>query len=395
MSLPSIPAGMSLVTFLAEARRDMTVSLRYTIVWLAILCFEYGEVDVQVALLSDERQFIWQAKWTPLKCLFLLNRYWALVNQITSTAMIMTPISSAVCERVVWFEPIGGLLVVAFSSSILALRVYSIWDRSVAIAIILGCLLLVEFGWMIGTVTQLVALKLPSFIQDEVGFHGCLAVGGPGRASGLSSAFWAAPFLFDTSILVLTIYRILSTMRQAGSVPILQRVLRHGVVYYVVICCTNFFSFALAVQPRLTIRSLNSPASLALTSAMCTRLVLSLFGHPRSLSTTRHIGSGSWTFRKPFSSGSSKPTVSRVAERRRSIGRPRPLGSIDADGVRHSIDEIALEVRDHRDERSPSTERSARQSDHVARPDPGPDYRVALEPAPSASSTVAVFSNTV
>ncbi|GAA5930327.1 uncharacterized protein JCM15063_004775 [Sporobolomyces koalae] len=161
---------------------------------------------------------------------------------------------------------------------VLALRVYSIFERSMRVGLVLAVFLVIEIGWMTYTSTQLVALQLPEYVRKIIDFQGCIAIGGAGLATSISSAFWAAPLLFDGMILGLTLYKIVTTQRHAGGkIPILQRILKSSILYYLPIAATHLVSTAMAALTRATLKSFNPPASLALTGILATRLVLSLF----------------------------------------------------------------------------------------------------------------------
>ncbi|GAA5829357.1 hypothetical protein JCM5353_004051 [Sporobolomyces roseus] len=296
MSLP-IPPGSNPLELLAQLKQDLQSALRYLIVWLAILLFDY------CATLPQEIKYIWPSKWSPLKVLFLLLRYWTIIDQIVSTVLILgtVHIPSDVCAYMYKFETWGGLLVIFLSSLILSLRVVSICEKSYKVAAVLSVLLVIELAWMIGSQTQLVALKLPTFIADTIGWHGCLAVGDVGFRDSIASSFWAAPLLFDTVILGITLHKIITMQRHAGGkIPILQRVLKSNVLYFAALATTNLVSVALSAQSRASIKSFNSPASLALTGIMTCRLVLVLF-EPSNPNSPHSNSNSSDSSKFPFS----------------------------------------------------------------------------------------------
>ena len=102
-----------------ETIRSQTIaSHQYLIAWTTILVWDW------LALLPSEYRYIWKARWTPLKIVFLLNRYGVLVCQILTTAMILATVSKGafsrlvlrdsiltfvrpntdLCEKIGWFE---------------------------------------------------------------------------------------------------------------------------------------------------------------------------------------------------------------------------------------------------------------------------------------------------
>ncbi|GAA5843094.1 hypothetical protein JCM3766R1_005235 [Sporobolomyces carnicolor] len=158
---------------------------------------------------------------------------------------------------------------------------------------LLGAFLVIEVCWMSFTSTLLGPLVLPPFVSGFLGFHGCIAVGGAGLKTYVSSAFWAAPLLFDATILTLTLYKITSTERHAGGkVPILQRILKSSILYFVPIASMHLVTTAMAAFTRATLKSFNPPASLAFTGIAATRLVLSLFDSSTNSISNQATGSG-------------------------------------------------------------------------------------------------------
>ncbi|GAA5875099.1 hypothetical protein JCM16303_005007 [Sporobolomyces ruberrimus] len=311
----AIPDGVDPFALLGALRADLKASLIYVVVWMSIVVFDY------LATLPLEIRYIWPSKLSPLKVIFLSLRYWTIINQVISTTLIMSYIPTHVCAHAYRFETAGAVILMSLSSSILGLRVYSIFERSLRIGCFLGAFLVVEICWMIFTATLLGPLTLPPFVSDLLGFHGCIAVGGAGLKTYVSSAFWAAPLLFDATILTLTIYKIITTERHAGGkVPILQRILKSSILYFVPIACMHLVTVAMAAFTRATLKSFNPPASLAFTGIAATRLVLSLFDSSNSISN-QATGSGIFFW---------KSKQARMRSKRRSPNSIRipPLGPL-------------------------------------------------------------------
>lgn len=82
-----------------ESIRSQTIaSHQYLIAWTTILAWDW------LALLPSEYRHIWKARWTPLKVVFLLNRYGVLVGQILSTAMILATVSKGESSLLRFYE---------------------------------------------------------------------------------------------------------------------------------------------------------------------------------------------------------------------------------------------------------------------------------------------------
>lgn len=111
------------------------------------------------------------------------------------------------------------------------------------------------------------------------------------------------PFVFDAITLALVAYRCLSVRRDLGvTLPILARIMRDGLLFYLVITVTHvvtlvlwlrkfhrlpflFFrsaadGYKVQTENDFAIKSINVPASIVLPSLMCARLVISLLEKP-------------------------------------------------------------------------------------------------------------------
>ncbi|GAA6009127.1 hypothetical protein JCM11491_005761 [Sporobolomyces phaffii] len=213
---------------LESLRHITTARQRYISAWIAIFMFDL------LALLPDERKYIWQSKkWTPLKVLYLLSRYVALVHQVFSSSMVFFAIPASVCEKAWWFEPVGGMIIVYLSAIIMSVRVSAIYDRNI-------------------------------------------------RVIGI----WSAPLSFDLVILLFTTYRCLAIAEVSGhQTSLVRKILSTGVFYFAVITASNLVNVILTSLPDASpsLKTFHTAASDALTSIMCSRLVLSLFS-PTSMS---------------------------------------------------------------------------------------------------------------
>ncbi|GAA5829452.1 hypothetical protein JCM5353_001338 [Sporobolomyces roseus] len=228
-----------------------TASTQYLIVWTALLVWD------SLATFPTEYRVIWKRRWTPLKAVFLLNRYGTLILEIASATMILTPMSKEACDRIFWIQPVTIVFVI----------------------LLIGLLVVEAIGCIIGA-SQIRPLGLPPFIAELLDLRGCLVVG-KDEASKFVFLLALFPFIFDTFILALVIFRTISLQRQIGShIPILQRILRDGILFYLAITATHVVTTILWFQSDLTVKSFNVPASIVLPSLMCSRLVLSLLSRP-------------------------------------------------------------------------------------------------------------------
>ncbi|GAA6018931.1 hypothetical protein JCM11491_005683 [Sporobolomyces phaffii] len=193
-------------------------TVEYLVVWTTILVWD------TLSTFPVEYRTVWTRDWTLLKVVFLLNRYGTIVLEIASATIILTPMSLQTCRRVYWIQPLTIVFVIVVCQAIMAIRIWAIYER--------------------------------------------------GRKMGYLAVF---PFTFDTVILALAAFRTFHVHRQFGvKIPILQRVLRDGLLYYLAITATHVVTTVLWFQTDITVKSFNVPASIVMPSLMCSRLILSL-----------------------------------------------------------------------------------------------------------------------
>ncbi|GAA5959779.1 hypothetical protein JCM21900_006380 [Sporobolomyces salmonicolor] len=200
--------------------------------------------------------------------------------------MVVRSVSPALCQHIYLFQPAGNILVLFFCACILLTRILALYERSRKLLWGLILLLALQVGVMVGATTQFRPLLLAPDLAEAVNFYGCVAIAHDVKAGAFVAVFWAAPLVFDTVILVLTVLRVLCIRRRSGPMPILRQFLRDGVFYYMVVFATDVANVSLYAQSDTTIQNFSSPASTVLTSLMASRLVLSLFSKSSlSLST--------------------------------------------------------------------------------------------------------------
>ncbi|GAA5899845.1 DUF6533 domain-containing protein [Sporobolomyces salmoneus] len=279
-SAPPPALTPALLSSLLDLRSTVHAQQKYMTAWLGIFLFDL------VITLPDERKYIWNNKWTPLKVLYLLNRYTSLVYQVFAASMILFSIPTTVCDRAWWFQIVGGMLSVYICALIMAIRVAAIYDRNIYVIIFLGVLLAGELAVFIFCVTVQEAFQLPPMVSKIVDFNGCMIKSREDRYEKIGAAVWSAPLGFDFVALILTLYRCFKVSTFSGSkTPLVRKILSTGIFYFVIITVSNLANVVLFSLPSASpsLNTFHAVASSAITSIMCSRMVLSLFS-PNSMS---------------------------------------------------------------------------------------------------------------
>ncbi|GAA5830227.1 hypothetical protein JCM3766R1_002831 [Sporobolomyces carnicolor] len=254
-----------------DTRESIRVMKEYAVVWFTILVWD------TLATLPNEWRYIHRAKWTPLKVMFLVNRYYTIAAQASTVFLLLAPLSPDTCRKIFWGFATDGIAVMFFCDCIIAIRVYAVYEKSRRISYLLIGMLAADLGLMTGAATQLRPVIYSPELRAALQFEGCAAAIPNGRYTWLISViYWSPPLVFNAISLALIFRRNLELARQAGRIPILQRMLKDGLFFFSVIMAANLVNVILVVsQTSPALKNFNIPASLTLTSLMCSRLVLS------------------------------------------------------------------------------------------------------------------------
>ncbi|KAI0782933.1 hypothetical protein C8Q75DRAFT_737261 [Abortiporus biennis] len=196
--------------------------------------------------------------------LYFLNRYIMLIVLITLT-IVFSVTSKINCDPIYKFMTIGGNFAVALASANLSVRMVAVWNmnRWLAIATVLANLGL----WgIICTGTQISAAW-----QDGAG---CVIT----HTDNVTiTALYAYSVALDLSVLVLTAYKLFTTMRHRDASHLVKILFRDGLIYFVTAFLLNVIvtTFdALDLNPIMSI-IFNVPSAVFVTIA-ATRAVRNL-----------------------------------------------------------------------------------------------------------------------
>ncbi|KAJ6574627.1 hypothetical protein B0H19DRAFT_606177 [Mycena capillaripes] len=186
--------------------------------------------------LDQEVKTIWSSPWRGAKILYLLSRYIPFVNLSCALYYYVAYEPSVLtCRRVdavaTWFTAFG----ICVSEAMLVMRTYAIYDSSKKILIFLLVMLALLVGAALPT-TEIFIRSL-QYGQPPIGtINGCYPVAG----SEIIFVAFIAILLFETIIIVLTVYSGLKQYRQ-GSSPLVKTLYRDSLFFFLCI-----FSITLA-----------------------------------------------------------------------------------------------------------------------------------------------------
>ncbi|GAA5825090.1 hypothetical protein JCM5353_006502 [Sporobolomyces roseus] len=305
-----------------EGIRSQVVSQQqYVIVWTALLYWDW------LALLPLEYKYIWKARWTWLKLIFLLNRYGVLMWNFFSMAMIFATVSKDLCGKTFWFQTYAFIYAIIISDVLLAIRVWALYNRSRKVTIWsvnnrshspslvtyldmhfprLCLLLTVELVFMVAVGSETGPVEIPDPIAAYLGLSGCLVGAYRGQYPRFAYMLSCAPFAVNTILLSMVVYKSWSIARDIGAqLPILKRMIQDGASYFLVITLSNFINVYFYAQPDQTLKVFNVCTSVVLGSTLSCRLTLSLHQDKPSVPAFAPLPAFSHTSARPVAVHSS------------------------------------------------------------------------------------------
>jgi len=200
----------------------------------------------------------------------VLNRYFIFaLFTINGLILFWTDPPDAFCLHGTRFAAASGVLVTLLVQLSLILRVYAFWNRNATV--LFGLFALLTATNVTGITTLIIAFQgvgpIPKFIPHMPA--GCF-ISPP-------SIYWAPlvpPLVFDAVIFALTIGRA-RWLGAGAQTPVITHLLRTGIGYFaVILAVTTFVAVGTIASPQLAVIVGPSSCLAALTSIMCSRLLL-------------------------------------------------------------------------------------------------------------------------
>ncbi|KAH8923280.1 hypothetical protein BT69DRAFT_170134 [Atractiella rhizophila] len=292
---------------LASLSKVLEESRTYTTAVCAIYYYDW------LVTAHQEYRMIWKGRsWSPVRIAFLVNRHFGLIFFIYLLVLFRSDIAESACKRLHFLQPAGAAVLYLSSATILGFRSWAMWERRPWVGYLLCVAVFAVF------IIEIVCFRTDVPVPIPPGDVGCISNGGEGA---LRIVYWAAPLSFDLLALTLTLIPILSYWRRGGRIPVLELVLRDGLLYFVVVFTTGLLNFIWFALPSavVTNHALHAPLVTAATSIACSRLVLSMrdFNRAAGASSSRsHTAEREGSSKKELKPTGLKIRVQSISESR-------------------------------------------------------------------------------
>ncbi|KLO12087.1 hypothetical protein SCHPADRAFT_941492 [Schizopora paradoxa] len=264
----------------SESADEIVVSAQQLISTKTFLCASvFLLLYDHVLTISDEIDFVWKRRITPVTCLFLLNRYYAPLVYIVLMVAEFTPLLTP--------------------ELILTLRVSALYSQSKFVLAYLLLLLFVQLAVGLWTLSRPGSGPLPLPPVDLDAFTGCFYVSAPNLTKISTGCLWIE-IAFDLSVFGLTLARTLRAVADDEALGLVRTVFRDGILYFLVIFSTNLVWALMVIFAPVGLKYINAEPSVILVVIMINRLTLNLRSRlvPSSAITSSYAQNSSpiWTF---------------------------------------------------------------------------------------------------
>ncbi|KAI0295877.1 hypothetical protein B0F90DRAFT_1820310 [Multifurca ochricompacta] len=233
---PSVVDEIEREIHIATIARNITVAGAVVVLYDHVLTFD------------DEIRLIWKAPSSFIKWIFLVNRYLtevcllAIANEMSGFSYTYNS-----KEYVFYgFLPYGVFSIL--TANLMAfLKVVTLWNKSPRVVFWLSSILLLSFLTSAGCMTASMIILAP-YIEWSPVANICVLM----KTTPTLTAVWAAPMIFEFSVLALTTYNALSLPRHSGR-PLVRILHRDGMLFFLALLLLRGMNvvFSLSTNPKL------------------------------------------------------------------------------------------------------------------------------------------------
>ncbi|GLB39856.1 putative expressed protein [Lyophyllum shimeji] len=241
---------------------------------------------------ADEVEYIWKGRKGPIVYLFLLNRYLTPLGFIVNLFAYLSPVwtqeslgedlnrGSHRCRHFVRFEGAMTVIGLGVAGLMMLLRINALYYRQKWVAGIVALLQLFE----VCVISWLVGRGIPVLHNPRSGIRACTMIFDTEIIALATAAGWS-PFLHDTVVLGLTLYRTIPSIRNRHASYVMKRLLADGVIYYSAIFLVELTLTIMIFAAPPGLKNLLAQLGLLLIVAMMSRITLNL---KKSVTKDRH-----------------------------------------------------------------------------------------------------------
>lgn len=224
-----------------------------------------------IAALPAEIKYVWKSRWSFGRVMFHANRIWGpLMLACYVPTEFMYNLSDEECLAAWLFYVYGSIVAQIIVASVLIARIWAIYEMKpwVLVSVCLGCLIVSSPSVIILQLQARQANLLKNPAPDII--SGC-----PTKLNPLAFVPYLPPFVCETALFLMTVYKPWKLSRGQMSTPLMTKLIQNGTQYYVVVLGALLFIIIGSLFPQTNHAVNGSGLLTAVWSSMCTRLILS------------------------------------------------------------------------------------------------------------------------
>ncbi|KAF9467037.1 hypothetical protein BDZ94DRAFT_99052 [Collybia nuda] len=235
--------------------------------------------------MSREVEFIWRAKWSFPKALYIIIRYYGLFHLgLTGIVETRTNIGAKVCRAYIWGISIAGAIVFStLVNFVLLLRVHAIYGQSRRVLCFLVIVIMAEFATEFYiTFKVILGTTFAQIAAIESLFPGCIV---QSSELHLTLVCWIPALLISVLFFTMTIWKFYISFRDEQKLtlqwgqalsPMLTAFIRDGTVFFLLIAVVLLACTVTTATLRGPLLSFFVPWLLGVYSFAGSRLILGL-----------------------------------------------------------------------------------------------------------------------
>ncbi|KAF9220608.1 hypothetical protein BS17DRAFT_786812 [Gyrodon lividus] len=223
--------------------------------------------------LQDEVQFIWKAKLSTPKVLFLFNRYIVPIAMIVQThgfsGIGNLELSSTFCKA--WFAVATfiGMSSIATSNFLVLLRLWVLWDRSPRLMLWTLALFIITQMFSLGFTGYIIYQMIPTLMFEPM-LHVCTLTSKPAFVM-----LWSPGIAFELMVFITTFWNAFDRPRQQDT-QMAKVLYRDGSVYFFGLFALRLVNMVLSIVAPLSLMFLGLFFIWSISNITLARLILNL-----------------------------------------------------------------------------------------------------------------------
>lgn len=225
-----------------------------------------------ILCMPEELQFVWGARWSIAKTLFLFNRYLVPISLVLVAHAFAgfgtEGLTDTYCKTAMSLFSILGLFSISAADVVVVLRVIVLWNRRSPVTF---SMLFVLFATLAVSIISM-AMAI-SQMHATTTFNRLLKICVVSQRPTSLAMVWGSSLVFDIFVLLLTVLNYLDRPRTAHGGASMSVLYRDGIGFFLILSCLRAFTFVMALVAPLQFTHLGPFFAWPMVTLMLSRLI--------------------------------------------------------------------------------------------------------------------------